>query len=134
MASSETAKVSVGHGLCSTKTIHVTNTRAWRYTNFIDPANAVIPNAKITVTNIDTGVSRTIATDGAGIFRFFVLPPANYELKIEASGFGIYTRRPIQVMIGQTVIVDPQLQPASIQQEVVVQEEVQLVEPEKTQQ
>jgi len=99
-----------------------------------DVTNAVIPGAQVTITNIDTGVSRTTTTDGTGNFRFLVLPPANYELKIEHAGFAIYTRRQIQVTVGQTVIADEQLGPASIQQEVVVQEAVSPVEPEKTQQ
>src|SRR5262249_47194518 len=99
-----------------------------------DATNAVIPGARVTTTNMETGVARVTTTDAAGYFRFFVLPPANYELKVEATGFSVYTRRPVPVTIGQTVIVDAQVQPASIQQEVVVQEEVQLVEPQRTQQ
>ena len=99
-----------------------------------DQTNAVIPNATVTVTNIDTGVARTVISDSAGHFRFFVLPPANYEVKIEASGFAIYTRRPVTVTVGQSVIADAQLQPRGIQQEVVVQEALPVVEPEKTQQ
>jgi Carboxypeptidase regulatory-like domain/TonB dependent receptor-like, beta-barrel len=99
-----------------------------------DSSGGVIPNAPVTVTNVDTGVSRTLSTSEIGEFRFFVLPPANYELKIEVSGFGVYTRRPLQVTVGQTVVTDAVLQPASVQQEVVVQEEVPLVETEKVQQ
>src|SRR5262249_21176711 len=89
-----------------------------------DATSAVIPNASVTATNIDTGVIRATITDETGYFRFLVLPPANYELKVEAGGFAVYARRPVRVTIGQTVIVDAQLQPASLQQEIVVQEEV----------
>src|SRR5215510_6678877 len=99
-----------------------------------DATGAVIPNAKVTVTNIETGVSRTAATDTLGTFTFFVLPPANYELKVEAPSLAVFTRRPLQVRVGQTVVIDPQLQPASIQQEVVIQAETPLVEVEKTHQ
>jgi len=45
MASSDTTTVRVGHGLFSTKIIQTANTRAWRYTKFIDPASAVIRSA-----------------------------------------------------------------------------------------
>src|SRR5262249_39753235 len=58
----------------------------------------------------------------------------NYELKIDAPSLAVYTRRPLQVRIGQTVIADARLQPSSIQQEVVIQEEAPLVEMEKTHQ
>ncbi len=99
-----------------------------------DSSNSVIVGAKVTVTNLETGVTRTVTSDSTGAYRFFVLPPANYELRVDVQGFAIYTRRPLPVTIGQTVIADAQLQPRSIQQEVVVQTEVPLVEPEKVQQ
>src|SRR5215472_14809565 len=65
-----------------------------------DTTNAVIPGARVTTTNMETGVARVTTTDAAGYFRFFVLPPANYELKVEATGFSVYTRRPVPVTIG----------------------------------
>ncbi len=99
-----------------------------------DTTGAVIPGAKVAVSNIDTGVSRSATTGAVGTFAFFVLPPGTYELKIEAPSLATYTRRPLQVRIGQTVIADAQLQPASIQQEVLIQEASPLVELEKTQQ
>ena len=99
-----------------------------------DPTGAVIAGAAVILTNIDTGIERTGTTDGMGEFRFFVLPPGSYELKITSAGFGTLTRRPVQVTIGQTVIADGELQPAAIQQEVLVQEELPPIEPEKMQQ
>jgi hypothetical protein len=99
-----------------------------------DATSAVIAGAKVTVTNIDTGVARTLSSDMTGNFRFFVLPSGNYEVKIELPGFGTHVRRPVQVTVGQTIVADAQLQPASVQQEVVVQEEAPLIEPQKVQQ
>ncbi len=100
----------------------------------MDSSSAVIPGARVTATNIDTGVSRNASSDLEGVYRFFALPPGNYELRIEATGLATYTRRPVPLTIGQTVIIDAQLQPPSVQQEVIVQEQVQIVEPERTQQ
>jgi hypothetical protein len=99
-----------------------------------DATGAVLPGAAVTVTNIDTGVERRVVADSTGNFRFFLLPPANYEVRVQSSGFSNYTRRAVQVAVGQTVSLDVQLQPATIQQEVLVQEQLPLVEPEKTQQ
>jgi hypothetical protein len=45
IASSETTNVSVGHGPPSATNIQTANTAACRYTNVIDPANAVIASA-----------------------------------------------------------------------------------------
>jgi len=99
-----------------------------------DSSGSVISGAKISVTNVDTAVARFTTSDAAGNFRFLVLPPASYELRIQAVDFAIYTRRPLQITVGQTVIADAQLQLASLQEEVVVQLAVPAIEPEKTQQ
>ena len=97
-------------------------------------ASPLQPGAMVTVTNIDTGVERSVVSDNTGNFRFFLLPPAEYEVKVQLPGFSIYTRRPVQVTVGQTVSVDALLQPAAVQQEVFVQEVSLQVETEKTQQ
>src|SRR5262245_2444438 len=99
-----------------------------------DPTGAVVPGATITVTNVETGVSRTTTTPALGEYRVLVLPPGMYSIKIEGSGFAPQTRPSVQVTVGQTVVIDAQLSPASVQTEVVVQTEAPLLEVEKTQQ
>src|SRR5215470_9153375 len=68
-----------------------------------DATGAVLAGANITVTNVDTGVERSVVSDTAGNFRIFLLPPATYEVKVQVSGFSTYTRRPVQVTVGETV-------------------------------
>jgi Carboxypeptidase regulatory-like domain/TonB dependent receptor len=99
-----------------------------------DSTGAVLPGAMVTVTNIDTGIERSSVSDDRGNFRFFLLPPADYELKAQSTGFSIYTRRPVEVTVGQTVVIEAVLQPAAVQQEILVQETSFQVETEKTQQ
>jgi Carboxypeptidase regulatory-like domain/TonB dependent receptor len=99
-----------------------------------DPSGAVVAGAAVVLTNIDTGVDRSGTTDSVGEFRFFVLSPGSYELKITSAGFATLTHRAVQVTVGQTVILDAKLEPAALQQEVLVQEVLPTVEPEKTQQ
>src|SRR5215510_11649505 len=99
-----------------------------------DAGGGVLPGANITVTNIDTGVERAAVADSTGNFRVFLLPPANYEVKVQVPAFSVYTRRPVQVTVGETVVIDAVLQPASVQQEVLVQEIASQVETQKTQQ
>ena len=102
--------------------------------SIVDASGAVLPKARVTATNIDTGVARETVSDDLGIYRFIVMPPGTYELKVQMASFATHTRRPVQVTIGQTVVVDVKLQLASIQQEVIVQIELPTIEPEKTQQ
>jgi len=99
-----------------------------------DSTGAVVAGAAVILTNIDTGVERNGTSDSLGDFRFFVLSPGSYELRISLAGFSTLTHRPLQVTVGQTVILDSRLEPAALQQEVLVQEVLPTVEPEKTQQ
>jgi hypothetical protein len=99
-----------------------------------DATGAVLGGAMIAVTNVDTGVERTAMSDSTGNFRVFLLPPATYEVKVQLPGFSAYTRRPVQVTVGETVTIDAVLQLASVQQEVLVQDNAPPIEPEKTQQ
>src|SRR5271156_961016 len=52
-----------------------------------DPSNAVLPNAKITLLNSQTGLQRQDTTNSAGFFRFSAVGPADYTVSVEAQGF-----------------------------------------------
>jgi hypothetical protein len=47
----------------------------------------VIANARITAVNADTGQTQTAATGADGVYQLASLPPGNYRVKIEATGF-----------------------------------------------
>jgi len=53
-----------------------------------DQSGAVIPNAKIAIKNVDTGIVQTVSTNGEGIYSGPNLLPGNYEVTASASGFG----------------------------------------------
>src|SRR5437016_4498497 len=52
-----------------------------------DPTEAVIPNAKITIRNLDTGVQNETNTNAAGVYSLPNLPPGNYVVNGVAAGF-----------------------------------------------
>jgi hypothetical protein len=52
-----------------------------------DPTGAIIPNAVVVVSNSDTGFSRTLATDSAGLYTIGPLNPGTYVVEISAPGF-----------------------------------------------
>jgi len=56
-----------------------------------DPDNAVVPGAKITLTDLGRGVAIERETTGDGIAAFQALHPGDYSLKAEKSGFDAYT-------------------------------------------
>src|SRR5262245_26351367 len=53
-----------------------------------DPSGAVVPNAKVTLTDTDKGISvRTATTGSNGEFSFPQLPVSHYSLAVEAPNF-----------------------------------------------
>ena len=52
-----------------------------------DPSGAVVPNAKITITNTGTGVAKVTETTGAGDYAVPDLVPGPYRVDVEATGF-----------------------------------------------
>src|SRR5215471_5402589 len=52
-----------------------------------DSSGAVVPDATVKVTNIDTNVSTTVKTNGAGVYSATSLNPGVYEGEAEARGF-----------------------------------------------
>jgi len=73
-----------------------------------DPSGAVVPNAKVTVTNTSTGIERAGNTSSAGLFVFAALKPATYKVVIEAAGFK-KSERMVDVNVGMTVDASAQL-------------------------
>lgn len=52
-----------------------------------DPSGASIPHVQVTVTNKDTGLTRTEETDGAGFYTFPTLPIGLYKVFVAQTGF-----------------------------------------------
>jgi hypothetical protein len=71
-----------------------------------DTTGGVLPGAVVTVTNLDTGIGRSAVSDDAGNFRFFLLPPASYEVRARYPGFSDYVNRPVVVNLGDTVSIE----------------------------
>ncbi len=71
----------------------------------LDPSAAGVPNAKVTITNEETHFTRAAATASDGAFRATLLPPGNYLLTVEATGFGNQTLPAVRVLASDTTIV-----------------------------
>src|SRR5262249_49882015 len=52
-----------------------------------DPQGAVLPGAKVTVTNVATGVENKTVADPQGYYQLFELPIGTYKVKVQAQGF-----------------------------------------------
>ncbi len=74
-----------------------------------DPSGAVVPDAKVTITNVDTGVSQTTKTTSAGTYTFPNLLVGTYTVTVEKSGFNKYTRTNVRIFSNQVAEVSPRL-------------------------
>jgi hypothetical protein len=52
-----------------------------------DPSGAAIPNATVTVTNVDTGLTFHATSNNAGEVSIFAVPRGNYKASVAAAGF-----------------------------------------------
>src|SRR5689334_15351276 len=52
-----------------------------------DPTGALVPNAKVTVTQPVTGYKQTTTTDAQGAFKLVNVPFNTYKVQVEANGF-----------------------------------------------
>jgi len=78
-----------------------------------DPSGAVVPNAKVTVSNKSTNAEQTANTDATGYFRVAKLQPGSYTVKVEATGLAPYTAEAVIVAIGSLTDFSPKLSVAS---------------------
>ncbi len=85
-----------------------------------DSTGAELPNAGVTVINVDTKAVRTGQTNSDGRFLFAQLNPGNYTVTVKADGFAEQTSRPVAVAVGRTVTLNFNLSLSSTSQTVEV--------------
>jgi hypothetical protein len=86
----------------------------------VDQADARIVNARITLTNIETNVPRSTASNNLGYYSFQLLPAARYRLDVEAAGFKRFTQENITLNVAQATVIDVALQVGDATQSVTV--------------
>ena len=88
--------------------------------SILDPSGAVIPNAQVKATDVNTGSVREIQTNPEGRFLFSQVNPGTYQIEVHAQGFGLGRSQPTIVPVGQTALVNFTLFPAAASQSVEV--------------
>ena len=88
--------------------------------NVMDPSNAPVPEATITITNRETGQSRQTVTNEAGGYSFPTVASGLYDLKIIKEGFTTITRSEVAVTINNITRVDVSLQIGAVSESVMV--------------
>jgi hypothetical protein len=88
-----------------------------------DKSGAVISNAQVKATDINTGAVRVVQSNPDGRFLFSQVNPGTYRIEVHAQGFGPAQSQPTSVSVNQTVTVNFSLSPATTEQTVEVTEQ-----------
>jgi len=89
----------------------------------VDSSARVIPNANVSITNVATGINRTVTTNEDGLYIAPNLLPASYELTFTAPGFKTDVRTGIELTVGATVSLNMTMQVGGSKEIVQVQTE-----------
>jgi hypothetical protein len=85
-----------------------------------DQAGAAVPDAKVTVTNVDTNVSKSTTTTSAGTYLITDLIPGTYTVKIEKAGFKTSVSNAVVVVGGATSTANATLVPGTVSETIEV--------------
>src|ERR1022692_815881 len=92
-----------------------------------DPSGATLAAAKVTVTDVQRGLARTVTTDTSGGYVVPNLTPGIYQVRAESPGFKTVERPNIQIEVATDLTIDISLPTGQVSETVVVTEEVPLV-------
>src|SRR5215216_3829217 len=75
-----------------------------------DESNAVLPGVSVTATQSDTGLTRTVVSDGEGAYVITNLPTGPYRLDMMLAGFRTYTQTGIVLQVGAAPTINVVMQ------------------------
>jgi outer membrane receptor protein involved in Fe transport len=89
-----------------------------------DTNGSGIPQAKLVIKNVATGVERTVTTNADGFYTTVNLLPGSYQISISADGFNSETRHGVTMTVGSQITVDITLRVGTISNKVEVTAQV----------
>ncbi|MGC4085072.1 MAG: carboxypeptidase regulatory-like domain-containing protein [Vicinamibacterales bacterium] len=85
-----------------------------------DTLGGVLPGVTVTITNTDTGGQRTTVTNEFGLFRAPLLPLGTYRVEAELQGFKRVQRNRLALSVGETAVVNMQMEVGTVSETVEV--------------
>jgi hypothetical protein len=79
-----------------------------------DNSGALVPKAKITATNVATGISRETETDESGTYRITNISPGVYDVRIEHEGFKSVVFSKMQLNVDAVLTLDARMVLSSV--------------------
>jgi hypothetical protein len=99
--------------------------------NVSDATGAAVTNAKIDAVNTGTGIAKQTSADGNGVYVFNDLQPGTYKVTISAPSFGAVIEQGVAVDANSMRRVDVKLQPAQVNQSIVVDASVSVLQADR---
>src|SRR5262245_36871822 len=75
-----------------------------------DAGGAAVAGAKVTITEVSTGITRSATTNEEGGYVLSYLPPGAYKIEIEKTGFKKFANSGVQLATGERVRVNAALE------------------------
>jgi hypothetical protein len=94
----------------------------------LDTSGAAIPNAKLSIRNTATGVTRDVTTDSVGFYSAPNILPGNYEITTSATGFSTRVQTGITLAVGAQQVLNITMQIGQVTEKVEVTGEAPTVE------
>ncbi len=91
--------------------------------NVVDPSGAAVPDAEVTLMNMNTGAQRTTRTNEAGVYTFPTVNAGTYQITVTKEGFRAFVRENIPVSINNVTRVDVTLQLGQVAEQITVSAE-----------
>jgi len=86
-----------------------------------DATGAVVPNAKVRVTERATGFTRDATSDVSGNYSVLSIPLGSYSVKVAANGFKTLTRSGVAVAANSTTSIDASLEVGAVPDQVTIE-------------
>ena len=118
-----------GNLICNAQSINSADVRG----SVTDSSGALIPGVTVTVTNVDTGVSKSLTTNQDGLYDSSSIVIGSYRIIFSKEGFQKLVRGPVTLVVGFTT-VNAELQVGAASQEVSVTSDVPLLQTETSEQ
>jgi hypothetical protein len=92
-----------------------------------DPSGSVVPNARISLRDNNTGLQREAQTNAEGQFHLAALPVGDYRVEISANGFSKAVSDHVVLNVGETKTLSVAMQLPSVATEVTVEASADLI-------
>lgn len=97
-----------------------------------DPTGAVVPNVKVTATNVGTNLAYNATSNESGVFNLLFLPVGQYTVASETSGFKKTVVGPFPLEVNQIARVDLKLEVGETTQSVEIKDFAPILQTDST--